>query len=502
MIFRYLLIFYILKYTTMLKLIVKYPNDNTEYTVHSFDEIKENCIYLNCSLNYLTSLEPLKKLTQLQHLDFSLNNLTSLKNIENLTQLKNLYCSYNELTSLKGIENLTQLQTLNCSGNKLTSLKGIENLTQLQTLNCSNNKLSSLKGIENLTQLQYLNCYNNKLTSLAGIEILTQLQILYCNNNKITSLEPLRNLTQLQRLGCGNNKLTSLIDIENLTQLQYLNCYNNKLTSLEPLKNLIQLQNLLCYNNNLTSLKGIENLTQLHELHCYNNNLTSLPLSLINCRNLRYISYYDNNIEDLPLPLLRFINRIQQGSLTDINVYNDTQNIHNSSIQLTVRDSINRLSDKFREPFNLDELTKIILEDSVINYKERLIEYMANKEEHSILLLNFAEILWLVWQEINEFEPNKQIEAKKRLNEEIKEADCMCYTGRCNRLINCLVGFSDLVEIKIQDSSQIGNIIVIVKERLGEEYTVDKHKEEVKKELLERGYNLETINEWIEYIQE
>jgi SOS response regulatory protein OraA/RecX len=33
-------------------------------------------------------------------------------------------------------------------------------------------------------------------------------------------------------------------------------------------------------------------------------------------------------------------------------------------------------------------------------------------------------------------------------------------------------------------------------------YTIDKHKEEVKKELLERGYELETINEWIEYIQE
>jgi Leucine-rich repeat (LRR) protein len=415
MILNIVFIFFNYKDTKMLNLKVKYSNDDTKYIVHSFKKIKDNCVYLDCS--------------------------------------------YNNLTSLQSIKHLTQLQVLWCYNNKLTSLEGIENLTQLQELYCNNNNLTSLKGIENLTQLQILTFCYNQLTSLNGI----------------------KNLEQLQELYCYNNKLTSLREIENLKQLQILQCSNNNLTSLEPIKHLIQLE----------------------YLDCTYNQLTSLPLSLINCRNLIYIEYLEgNNIEDLSLPLLRFINRIRQGSLNNINVYNDNQNIHNSSIQLTVRDSINRLSQKFREPFNLELLTKHILEDSVINCKERLIEYMANKEEHSILLLNFSEILWLVWQEINKFEPDKQIEAKKRLNEEIKEADCMCYTGRCNRLVNCLVGFSDLVEIKIQDSSQIGNIIVIVKERLGEEYSVDKHKEEVKKELLERGYDLETINEWIEYIQE
>jgi Leucine-rich repeat (LRR) protein len=419
----------------MLKLKVKYPNDDTKYIEHSFKDIKENCIYLDCNNN----------------------KLTSLKEIENLTQLQELYCNFNKLTSLKGIENLTQLQELYCSYNPLISLREIQNLTKLQYLDCSYNQL--------------------------------------------TSLEPLRNLIYLKKLNCIYNKLTSLEDIKNLIQLQILDCYNNELISLKGIENLTQLQYLNCNINKLISLKGIENLTQLHYLECSYNKLSSLPLSLMNCRNLTSIYYNGNNITDLPLQLLRFINRIRQGNINNINVYNDTQNIHNSSIQLTVINSINRLSQKFREPFNFDELTKMIIKDSIINCKERLIEYMSNKEEHSILLLNFAEILWLVWQEINEFNKEKQIEAKKRLNEEIKEADCMCYTGRCNRLINCLVGFSDLVEIKIQDSSQIGNIIVIVKERLGEEYTVDKHKEEVKKELLERGYNLETINEWIEYIE-
>jgi protein phosphatase 1 regulatory subunit 7 len=442
----------------MLNIIVKYFGKNIYYIVSSFEDIKEDCVYLCCCKN----------------------NLTSLKGIEKLTKLQELNCSYNNLSSLEPLRNLTQLQYLRCDSNKLTSLEPIKHLIKLQTLYCNENNLSSLKGIENLTQLQNL----------------------HYSNNQINSLEPIRNLIQLQTLVCSNNKLTSLKGIEKIIQLKILHCENNQLTLLKGIENLTQLQNIYCSYNEINSLEHIRNLTQLQTLYCSYNKLSSLPLSLMNCINLSSIQYSDgNNIEDLPLPLLRFINRILQGSLNTINVYNDAQNIHNSSIQLTVRDSINKLSQKFRDTLNLELLTKQILEDSVINCKERLIEYMANKEEHSILLLNFAEILWLVWQEINEFNEEKQLEAKKRLNEEIKEADCMCYTGRCNRLINCLVGFSDLVELKIQDSSQIGNIIVIVKERLGEEYSIDKHKEEVKKELLERGYNLETINEWIEYIQ-
>ena len=90
---------------------------------------------------------------------------------------------------------------------------------------------------------------------------------------------------------------------------------------------------------------------------------------------------------------------------------------------------------------------------------------MSNTYIHS-LLLKFSEIILLVCNEIKNFNEYKQVEYKKRLNKEIQESKCMCYTGRCNRLVNSLSGFSNLVEIKIQDCSQIGNIIFIAKEKL------------------------------------
>ena len=47
-----------------------------------------------------------------------------------------------------------------------------------------------------------------------------------------------------------------------------------------------------------------------------------------------------------------------------------------------------------------------------------------------------------------------------------------------------------------------GNIIILVKNKLEltDSYTVEQHKIEVEKELLERNYDIETIKTWLEYI--
>ena len=47
-----------------------------------------------------------------------------------------------------------------------------------------------------------------------------------------------------------------------------------------------------------------------------------------------------------------------------------------------------------------------------------------------------------------------------------------------------------------------GNIIILVKTKLKltNSYTVENHKIEVEKELLERNYDIETIKTWLEYI--
>ena len=77
-------------------------------------------------------------------------------------------------------------------------------------------------------------------------------------------------------------------------------------------------------------------------LECYSNKLIELPNSLLNCRDLISINYERNEIE-LSIQQLIFINRINNIQLTNNNIYSDNQNVHNSSIQQCLLNSINNL---------------------------------------------------------------------------------------------------------------------------------------------------------------
>ena len=80
---------------------------------------------------------------------------------------------------------------------------------------------------------------------------------------------------------------------------------------------------------------------------------------------------------------------------------------------------------------------------------------------------------------------------------------CKCFTGRISRLVNCLNGFDVNIIINISDSEQIGNIIILIKNQLiGEnKYDLESHKNLVKINLLEKGYELNIIEEWLEFCE-
>ena len=219
-----------------------------------------------------------------------------------------------------------------------------------------------------------------------------------------------------------------------------------------------------------------------------------------------------NEIE-LSLQIARFIDRIKNNTFSKIElaVYNDTQNAHNSTIQLSVRDSINLITTRTDlKKYNIDQLHTLILWLQTNNLlteisTQLLFEYVADTTIHSLLLLTFSEVLWFIIQRIiTDFQIEEQEEIFKVLNQEIIDADCKCFTGRMNRVINCLNGFSPLVVINIKYREQIGNIIILVKNKLELTgvYTIEQHKIEVEKELLERNYDIETIKTWLEYINE
>jgi Leucine-rich repeat (LRR) protein len=455
-----------------------------------YENIKE--LYLeNCKLD---NYDFIKKCIKLQILDLSNNNLTNID--------KDLF-KYN-----------TQLQYLYLNNNKLTNLNKdlFKYNTQLQYLDLSYNKLTNLDKdlFKYNTQLQYLYLNNNKLTNLDKdlFKYNTQLQNLYLNNNKLTNLDKdlFKYNTLLQTLWLFNNKLTNLDkDIfSGLTQLQALDLAdNNNLTNLD--KDLFKyntlLQNLTLSNNNLTNLDKdlFKYNTQLQNLFLYNNKLNLLPISIINLNRLKNLDYQNNEIEYIPPNLQRFLNRLNQID-NNLQVYNDSQNVHNHSIQEGIKTSLENILN-IPKNINKYKLTQELLESKMNERSKRLLlEYCQDTSIHTVLKINFEEALLHILEFINlECSEHKE-EIYCIIDTEIQDAECKCFTGRISRLINCLNGFTPLVEIKIPDNMAISNIIVMLKQNYSGD-NEEELKDEVKKELLGRGYNEGVINTYIEYVE-
>lgn len=513
-------------------------NDITKWDIKEYNKWIEqgrpiNIIVTELQLNQFIPGKPLlfdgiENLPNLTSIYCEFNRLTSLRGIRNLPNLKLIMCGYNELTSLKGLENLPQLTELNCCSNKLTSLNGLKKLQlsmpeqsmSLISLNCDNNEITSLNvlnkcinlnflsceynmitslnGLKNLTNLINLNISNNEITSLNELKNLSNIEILDCSDNHIISLNKLKKLINLTELDCCNNKLISLCGLENSNKLHALFCFDNYISSLLPFgNNMLLLTRILCQNNEITSLDGIENLTNLIELNCCHNSIKSLN-GIENLRNIIEIQYRNNPIDHIPPNITRILNRIQTGQ----NIYQDNQNVHNHSIQDSIRTSVKKILEI--KPVITDS-TNYILQDNILTKKTKqiLLEYQSSSDIYSVLDITFGELLIYVINRIEINEHKDQI--KSILNIEMNESICKCFTGRISRLINCLAGFDPLVTIQIADNEQIAYVITTIERNLitGSEntYSVELHKELVKKQLEELGYSTTIIDEWIQNIE-
>lgn len=273
--------------------------------------------------------------------------------------------------------------------------------------------------------------------------------------------------------------------------LKMLDCKFNFLTSLpRHLPNTITQLN--CKTNELMYLP--EKLPEsLKYLYCDDNNIKSLPLTLLNCKYLNTLRCENNPIENIHPRIYNFLGNQKIGI---ISVYGDTQSVHNHNIQESVKNSIINI---FKDTYEEISLYHIINDDILTEQtKTILLEYYNDPTQHSVLLITFSELLNLVWIRIVKHKDCNEI--KKILNEEMTSSICKCFTGRLSRLINCLNGFYDDIQIKIGSNEQIGNIISIIQKNLGNNYTITRHKEEVKKELIDRSYSDDIIEEWLSYI--
>jgi len=341
----------------------------------------------------------------------------------------------------------------------------------------------------------FIDCSDEGLKTIP--QILPQsLRILYCYNNNLINLP--RNLPpSLQILYCYNNNLINLPQYLP-SSLLILYCYNNNLINL-PQYLPPSLRELKCSRNNIINL-SVKIPESLQVMHCSHNNITELPINLHEHRNLIHFIYYGNEIEYIPPHITRFLNRVNRSGDDTSKLYNDAQNVHNHKIQESIRNSTNSImADK--PSITIEVMNEEIVSNKVLTEvtKRLLMEYCDDNSIHGVMEITFKELLLAVWSLIREHKDGNEIICI--MNTEMADANCKCFTGKMSRLINCLNGYDDRVVITMAENDQIGNIIIIEKEKL-EEYDIEKHKDNVRLAMEERGYVKETIEEWIGYIEQ
>ncbi len=133
--------------------------------------------------------------------------------------------------------------------------------------------------------------------------------------------------------------------IGELKNLEKLNLWCSNIKSFpESIGNCINLKKFFAPCNKLTSLpESIGNLVNLKVLNCHLNKLTSLPESLLNLRNLEELDFDENPLNELPVNIRKFIDRIQNKQSVNYRVYNDSQNVHNSMVNNSVKSSITEI---------------------------------------------------------------------------------------------------------------------------------------------------------------
>ena len=299
---------------------------------------------------------------------------------------------------------------------------------------------------------------NNFSTLPECVGQLVNLETFYLNHNNLSTLpESFGQLVNLEYLDLSNNNFSTLPEcVGQLVNLDWIDLsYNNFSTLPECVGQLVNLGEFDLSNNNFSTLpECVGQLVNLDWIDLIYNNFSTLPPVLGNLRRLQYF-YYDNNpVDHIPANVMRMINRIN----TIQGVYTDTQSVHNSSIQKSLLDSVNRL---LSIPIKVKDVMAEILEDSILtsDSKARLVEYSEDMSVHTVLNLTFSEMLIIVWNRINTLESRDDI--KKTLNTEILDAECKCFTCKISRLVNCLAGYDELVVVEIADKEQIGTVIEI-----------------------------------------
>ena len=379
---------------------------------------------------------------------------------------------------------------LDCHRAKITNIN-IPTMNQLLKLVCFQNLMKLLPPLTN--KCSYINANQNRINSLDKIP--TDMIYLNLCRNRLQTINFYNFSDSLQYLNIAHNFINKIPILPKNLKV-FIAC-DNKFKSLPELP--ANLEVFKCCKNYLTELPEILP-PSLEIIACKNNDIKYLPDSLLKCHELYDLKYDNNKSIRIKEEILEYIDEIfarRQYRTQKTNelkygptnlaqtVYSSGQNVHDETISKNILESIkNILNTKLilkttelclKDFYSItqdDEFEIKEDKDNIYGTPMEKLEYLCNlKHKHSVIDMTFAELFVYVWNRIR-LSPYG-IDIVKVLLSELDGMMSVCFSGRISRLINCLSGYDDGVNIGISENSQIQAKYNLIAKDLNQLYDAD-----------------------------
>ena len=453
---------------------------------------------LSCNGCSVASLEGLGSCTNLRQAylwnsynSFEKTKGLSVKPLANCHKLNSFYAQGYRLIDAHVISNWPELEDLYLDDTGITNVDFLLGCTKLISLEINSNDISNIDCITapNLTSLG-ISYTSIRAVSFDKYPLLKYLTINDCKLRDWTSLSALTKLRFLQADDCGLKTMGESV----LPKLSWLSASNNGLTAF-PFELYPKLKTLDISSNEITAIDGLNLCPRLKSLKLQHNHITNIS-SICCMQTIEHLEYEGNPLGPQNPRTSRILQRfVGQAKITD-NIYANSQNVHDSTIQQSVRKSVANL---LQDPVTVFDPSAILESDLPAETKSIIIDYCSNETVHSTHDLTYAELFAYVWARIQRHEARAVL--YQILADQIRDSECKCFTGRFNRTLSVLIGFYDDIFINISDSSRISAIVIAVGNKI-DPYDPIAHRTLATQALIAASYEAYEYQPWIDAIED
>lgn len=301
------------------------------------------------SEGFFKTLEPVKVLSNLEHINLDNNNFTQLSDLSNFPHLKILSIRSNQLDSLDRLPLLNELEEFYAGENPFVSgLSKLKNIPNVKKVEMPGVGISDIHALSELKKLESLDVSRNNVSEFLPLSKLENLSQLYIGNTFRGKLDSFPTLLSLKYLDISQNDITVsnaaeiLNQIKSCVNISTLSVSNNTLSNLYALVNegsssiiFPNLESIYLQNNSLYGVAGVGVYQKLKEIYLANNSIKDIEPAF-KLTNLEVLSIEYNPVQKIDgieqLKKLRYINLsgcgirtgfsslVALSKLTDLNV--------------------------------------------------------------------------------------------------------------------------------------------------------------------------------------